>query len=270
MQFWYDPSPERRIRTRRRRVRQRELNEQAVDATLADLSAFLSLDNPLYEVYIEQEPPRITPVEAPMNRTLKDYYRPTSAQAPGGFSNSSLECNNFELKPALISMVERNQFGGTALEDPHLHISNFLLYCNTMKHAGVTQDQLRHMLFPFSLRDRAKLWLNSLDPDSVSDWDLLLAEFYKKFYPPERTTTVRTQLTTFSQDKLESLNEGWERFKELQRQCPHNAIPKWLLVQSFHNGCNRDNRTILDSAANGRFMNQDVDAAYELIEEINP
>ena len=191
MPLWYDPSPERRIRTRRRRTRQRELNEQITDAALADLSTFLALDTPLYKVFIEQdleEPPRLEPVQAPMaNRTLKDYYWPISAQAPGGFSNSSLECTNFELKPTLISMVERNKFGGTALEDPHLHISNFLLYCNTMKHAGVAQDQLRHMLFPFSLRDRAKLWLNSLNPDSIADWDLLLAEFYKKFYPPERT-----------------------------------------------------------------------------------
>ena len=67
---------------------------------------------------------------------------------------------------------------------------------------------------------------------------------------------------------MESLQEGWERFKELQRQCPHHAIPKWHLVQSFYQGCNRDNRTILDSAAKGRFMNQAVDAAYDLIEKI--
>ena len=81
MQFWFDPSPERHIRTRRRRNRQRALNEQISDAPLADLSTFLALDNPLYEVEIregkpfveheQEEPPRVEPVRAPMaNRTL--------------------------------------------------------------------------------------------------------------------------------------------------------------------------------------------------------
>ena len=39
----------------------------------------------------------------------------------------AIQANNFELKPALISMVQHNQFSGSALESPHTHIRNFLL-----------------------------------------------------------------------------------------------------------------------------------------------
>ena len=38
----------------------------------------------------------------------------------------TIQANNFELKPALIQMVQVNQFGGGATEDPHDHITNFL------------------------------------------------------------------------------------------------------------------------------------------------
>ena len=66
----------------------------------------------------------------------------------------------------------------------------------------------------------------------------------------------------------ESLYEAWERFKDLQRECPHHGLLKWQLVQSFYNGLGNNSRTILDSAANGMFMNLEVNAAHDLIEEM--
>ena len=88
------------------------------------------------------------------DKTLRDLWIPQE-QNPES-AQPAIQANNFELKPALISMVQHNQFGGTALESPHTHIRNFLEYCNTLKYNGVPHDFIKMQLFPFSLRDGAK------------------------------------------------------------------------------------------------------------------
>lgn len=116
------------------------------------------------------------------------------------------------------------------MEDPNLHILRFLQYCNTIKQHGVTSDHIRQMMFPFSLKDKARQWLNILNMDTITSWGYLALAIYKKYYPPERTATLRSQITNFNQEVDESFYDAWERFKELQRLCPHHGIEKWLLV----------------------------------------
>ena len=41
----------------------------------------------------------------------------------------SIDANNFELKPSLISMIQQQQFSGHPFEDPNGHLSNFLKLC---------------------------------------------------------------------------------------------------------------------------------------------
>ena len=87
--------------------------------------------------------------DAVPNRALKDYSIPnvgiSSIQRP------PIQANNFEIKPAIIQMIQNSvQFGGLANDDPNLHIANFLEICDTFKHNGVTEDTIRLRLFPFS------------------------------------------------------------------------------------------------------------------------
>jgi len=69
--------------------------------------------------------------------------------------NPTFEANNFELSPALITFVERDQFGGHPSDNPNLHLRKFLAKCDTIKLNRVTTNAIRLRLFPFSLRDRA-------------------------------------------------------------------------------------------------------------------
>ena len=78
-------------------------------------------------------------------RTLKDYVRP-------------IVNDNY----ALISMVQQAQFSGSPLDDPNIHLAMFLEICDTVKMNGVTEDTIRLRLFPFSLRDKTRGWLQSL------------------------------------------------------------------------------------------------------------
>jgi len=66
--------------------------------------------------------------------------------------------NAFELRPALINMVQANQFCGKAHKDASAHLQHFLEICNTFTIKGVTQDALLLCLFPFSLLGKANRW----------------------------------------------------------------------------------------------------------------
>ena len=95
-------------------------------------------------------------------QTLKDYVRPIVNDNYSGVRCQTINANNFELKPALISMVQQVQFSGLPLEDPNIHLAMFLEICNTVKMNGVTEDTIRLRLFLFSLRDKTRGWLQSL------------------------------------------------------------------------------------------------------------
>ena len=70
----------------------------------------------------------------------------------------AIQANNFEIKPAIIQMIQQTvQFEGLSQADPNVHIANFLEICDTFKHNRVIDDAIRLRLFPFSLRDKAKV-----------------------------------------------------------------------------------------------------------------
>jgi len=58
-------------------------------------------------------------------RMLRDFVTPCVQGIVTSIARPHVEANNFELKSALISMVQQSQFGGILLEDPNLHLDIF-------------------------------------------------------------------------------------------------------------------------------------------------
>jgi len=85
-------------------------------------------------------------------RTLKEYATPSTEEPQAIIMYPTVEGNNFEIKPAILNLVQQNQFSRSPVEDPNLHISTFLRLSGTLK---ANQDALKLHLFHFSLRDRA-------------------------------------------------------------------------------------------------------------------
>ena len=81
-------------------------------------------------------------------RMLWDFVAP-GVQGIACITRPNLEAHNFELKPALICMVQQSQFRGTPLEDPNLHLSVFLEVCDILKPNRAFTDVIRLRYFPF-------------------------------------------------------------------------------------------------------------------------
>ncbi|KAI4368767.1 hypothetical protein MLD38_017284 [Melastoma candidum] len=141
------------------------------------------------------------------HKALGDYAIPSVGDVQTGIRRPAIAANNFEIKPAIIQLVQNQcQFGGNVSDEPNAHIASFLEICDTFKSNGVSDDAIRLRLFPFSLRDKAKAWLYSLSPGSITTWDDLAREFLTKFFPPMKTVKLRRDITTFMQFDGESFS----------------------------------------------------------------
>ncbi|KAL6333948.1 hypothetical protein AAG906_039364 [Vitis piasezkii] len=83
------------------------------------------------------------------------------------------------IRPYLVPLLP--QFHGMENENPYTHIKDFEEVCHTFQEGAASIDLMRLKLFPFTLKDKAKVWLNSLRPRSIRSWPELQAEFLKKY-----------------------------------------------------------------------------------------
>jgi len=60
------------------------------------------------------------------NRVLRDYAMPQASGFTSSIVSPTIEANNFELNPVLISFVELDQFGGYLRTTPTRTFVNFL------------------------------------------------------------------------------------------------------------------------------------------------
>lgn len=231
----FDPEIERTTRTNRRARRARRR----------------------LEAMAENNPPR---------QTLGDYTLPNTDGCGSSIVRPTIQANNFRIKPALLQLVSQEQFGGSALDDPNIHLTHFLQLCSTIKHNGVSEDAIRLILFPFSLRDKAKQWLQTQPHASMVTWNDVVSRFLAKYFPPSKSAKIRSDITSFAQLSEESLYDAWERFKDMLRRCPHHAIPDWLQIHTFCNGLSPSTRAMVDVAARGSLNNKTPAEAQELIE----
>nr|GFA15623.1 hypothetical protein [Tanacetum cinerariifolium] len=167
------------------------------------------------------EPEFRTIVEMADNRTMAQMLQAPIEGYEDAIVVPQINANNFALKHTLINLVQSNQFMGR--QDPHNHLRFFNKVTSTFRHPEVPNIMIKLLLFPFSLEGEARIWLDKEPPRSILTWEDLVSKFINQFFPPSKTTYLRNEITIFLQKPNETINEAWERFKHLLRQCPHHG-----------------------------------------------
>jgi hypothetical protein len=130
----------------------------------------------------------------------------------------------YEIKPALLNLVMKEQFSGVSTDDAASHLNNFVELCEMQKYKDVDGDIIKLKLFPFSLRGRAKEWLLSLPRNSIDSWVKCKDVFIGKYYPPAKIISLRSDIMKFRQFDNEHVAQAWERIKSLVKNYPTHGL----------------------------------------------
>ena len=136
---------------------------------------------------------------------MEDFWRPVIREEYSIVRTPLIEANNFELKPALITMVQQNQFIGHPNEDPNEHLGIFMRIANIVNMNGVDPNVIKLQLFPFSLRAVAASWFESLPYGLVRNWEELMEAYLSQFFPPALTSERKWEIIAFKQREDKSL-----------------------------------------------------------------
>ena len=152
------------------------------------------------------------------------------------------EDTSFEIKPALLNLVMREQFSSIGNEDAATHLNNFVELYEMQKHRDIYGDIIKLKLFPFSLRGKAKEWLNSLTRNSIDSWTKCKDAFIGKYYTPANIISMRSEIMKFKQLDNEHVAQAWEIMKSLVKNCPTHGLAAWMIIQTFYTGLNYSSR----------------------------
>ncbi|RVW62062.1 Retrovirus-related Pol polyprotein from transposon 17.6 [Vitis vinifera] len=134
------------------------------------------------------------------------------------------------IRPHIVPLLPT--FHGMESENPYAHIKEFEDVCNTFQEEGASIYLMRLKLFPFTLKDKAKIWLNSLR---------LRTKENEKFY------------------------ECYERYMEAINACPHHGFDTWLLVSYFYDGMSSSMKQLLKIMCGGDFMSKNPEEAMDFL-----
>jgi len=196
-------------------------------------------------------------------RTLRDHMNPTRTSAPSCIL-FPLDASQFNFKPNIIQLL--SYFHGLDLENLYLHLREFKEVCNTYNDSNCTMNTIRLKLFPFSLKDKAKTWLQNLRPGSIRVWDEMQQQFLKKFFLSHRTNSFNRQIITFTQKPGETFYQCWDIYLDLLNTRPYHGFETWRLVSHFYEGLTLRNRQMVELMCNGTFKDKDPNKAMDYLD----
>ncbi|KAK1685758.1 hypothetical protein QYE76_046606 [Lolium multiflorum] len=175
---------------------------------------------------------------------------------------------DFSLDLSHISIVEKTPFCGTEKESAVEHMIELSTLSSLFSDDVKKRTYFVAKIFPFSLKDDAKTWYNSLPPDSINSPKELLDVFFRKYFPASAQHIALQRIYNFDQEDGEKLPEAWARFCSLIRALPDHDLEKHDLLDIFYSGLTIESRAYLDSCAGCVFRKRTPDDAEELLARI--
>ena len=112
----------------------------------------------------EQQSQQVVEMNPNEYGSMRDHIHPPRMSEPSCIVPPT---EQMVIRPYLLPLPPT--FHGMECENPYSHMREFEEVCNTFKEETVIVDLIRLNLFPFRLKDKAKIWLNSLRPRSIQN-----------------------------------------------------------------------------------------------------
>ena len=136
--------------------------------------------DPLPEEQQSQQGASINPTAY---RSMRDHIHPPRVSAP---SCIIPPVDDVVVRPYLMPLLPT--FHGKENENPYTHIREFEEVCTTFKEGVSDMDLLKMKAFPLTLKDKAKIWLNSLRPRTIRIGPIFKLNFLRNFSVQARPT----------------------------------------------------------------------------------
>ena len=193
-------------------------------------------------------------------KTMRDHINPPRVSASSCIIPANEDAN---VRPYLVPLLPT--FHGMENENPYTHIRDFEEVCMTFKEGATDIELLKLKAFPLTLKDKAKIWLNSLRPRTIRNWGDMQAEFLKKFFSTHKTNSLKREIYTFTALENEKFYQCWERYLETISACPHHGFDTWMLVNHFYNGMSPAMKQLLETMCRGDFMSKHPKEAMDFL-----
>jgi hypothetical protein len=133
--------------------------------------------------------------------SLRELFAPVATSSHSCIVLPPTNATHFDLKPHVIQLLP--SFHGLDNENPYGHVKKFKDICATFKFQNFFEESVHLRLFPFFLHDRARAWLDSNMPESITSWESLLSKFYNKFFLMLKVNECRKEISSFTQEEDE-------------------------------------------------------------------
>ena len=221
-------------------------------STQLDLASEVSVQTDTMDpIPEEQQSQPGTPMNPNANRTMRDHIHPPRVSAPSCIVPPA---DDVAVRPYLVPLLPT--YHGMENENSYTHLRDFEEVCTTFKEGMMDMDLLKLKAFPLTLKDKAKIWLNSLRPRTIRSWVELQAEFLKR------------QIYTFAAHEGEKFYQCWERFMETSNACPHHGFDTWMLVNHFYDGMSPPMKQLVETMCGGNFLSKHPDEAMDFLHYI--
>ena len=133
--------------------------------------------------------------------TMIDYKKQT--REDNGLRLVPLEIpveRSFELKGRILSIVKDIPFSVKEYEDTFKHIDVVKDIANYFNVTNVPREFVLLRMLPVTFIGEAKVWLESLVPESITTWANLHDDFIKQFSPPQKISKLKKKIANFQQE----------------------------------------------------------------------
>ena len=124
------------------------------------------------------------------------------------------------------------------------------------------------VLFPFSLKERAKIWFHSLAPNSIFTWEDMQNEFLNKFFPLGCTNALMRAIQNFFEKPGEPFTIVWERYKDLLHTLPHHGLDVGQILAYFHQGPSLNDKQYIQMMCAGEFYEKSATKVVQFFDTI--